>query len=97
MVRAFRTTGAGHRRGQRHRPRVRARGSRPRAPRWSPPTGTPTRLRDLDLATVVVDLADLDAVDRLDLAVDIVVNNAGLQHVAPIEEFPPERFSYLLR
>ena len=54
-------------------------------------------LRDLDLATVVVDLADLDAVDRLDLAVDIVVNNAGLQHVAPIEEFPPERFSYLLR
>jgi 3-hydroxybutyrate dehydrogenase len=54
-------------------------------------------LRGLDMATVVVDLADLDAVDRLDLAVDIVVNNAGLQHVAPIEEFPPERFSYLLR
>jgi 3-hydroxybutyrate dehydrogenase len=36
-------------------------------------------------------------VDRLDLAVDIIVNNAGLQHVAPIEEFPPERFSYILR
>lgn len=54
-------------------------------------------LRALDMATVVVDLADLDAVDRLDLAVDIVVNNAGLQHVAPIEDFPPERFSYLLR
>ena len=52
---------------------------------------------DLDVEPVVVDLADLDAVDRLDLAVDIVVNNAGLQHVAPIEEFPPERFSYLLR
>ena len=52
---------------------------------------------DFDAEPVVVDLADLDAVDRLDLAVDIVVNNAGLQHVAPIEEFPPDRFSYLLR
>jgi 3-hydroxybutyrate dehydrogenase len=52
---------------------------------------------EIEVEPVVVDLADLDAVDRLDLAVDIVVNNAGLQHVAPIEEFPPERFSYLLR
>ncbi|MGB3437716.1 MAG: 3-hydroxybutyrate dehydrogenase [Actinophytocola sp.] len=52
---------------------------------------------DLDVEPVVVDLADLDAIDGLDLAVDIVINNAGLQHVAPIEEFPPERFSYLLR
>jgi 3-hydroxybutyrate dehydrogenase len=26
-----------------------------------------------------------------------VVNNAGLQHVAPIEEFPPERFSLMMR
>lgn len=46
---------------------------------------------------VSVDLSDLDAVDRMDLDVDIVVNNAGLQHVAPIEEFPPERFSLILR
>jgi 3-hydroxybutyrate dehydrogenase len=56
---------------------------------------------EFDVRPIVVDLANLDAVDRLDLAadlaVDIVVNNAGLQHVAPIEEFPPERFSYLLR
>src|SRR5262245_7014368 len=52
---------------------------------------------EFDVQPVVADLSDLDAVDRLDLAVDIVVNNAGLQHVAPIEEFPPERFSYLLR
>ena len=28
---------------------------------------------------------------------DIVVNNAGLQHVAAVEEFPPERFSMILR
>jgi 3-hydroxybutyrate dehydrogenase len=52
---------------------------------------------EIEVEPVVIDLADLDAVDRLDLAVDIVVNNAGLQHVAPIEDFPPERFSYLLR
>jgi 3-hydroxybutyrate dehydrogenase len=46
-----------------------------------------------------VDLADLDAVDALDVAADadIVVNNAGLQHVAPLEEFPPEVFSRMLR
>ncbi len=44
-----------------------------------------------------VDLSDLDAVDQLDPAIDVVVNNAGLQHVAPIEQFPPERFGLLLR
>src|SRR4051794_1471305 len=46
---------------------------------------------------VTVDLSDLDAVDALDLDVDVLVNNAGLQHVAPIHEFPPDRFSYILR
>jgi 3-hydroxybutyrate dehydrogenase len=46
---------------------------------------------------VAVDLSDLDAVDALDLAVDVLVNNAGLQHVAPVHEFPVERFSYILR
>ena len=46
---------------------------------------------------VAVDLSDLDAVDRLDLAVDVLVNNAGIQHVAPIHEFPPDRFSLILR
>lgn len=52
---------------------------------------------ELDGEALTVDLADLDAVDRLGLAADIVVNNAGLQHVAPVEEFPPERFSLMLR
>jgi 3-hydroxybutyrate dehydrogenase len=46
---------------------------------------------------VTVDLSDLDAVDRLDLDVDVLVNNAGLQHVAPLHEFPVDRFSYILR
>ena len=46
---------------------------------------------------LAVDLSDLDAVDALDLAVDVLVNNAGLQHVAPLHEFPVDRFSYILR
>jgi 3-hydroxybutyrate dehydrogenase len=44
-----------------------------------------------------VDLSDLAAIDRLDLAADIVVNNAGLQHVSPVHEFPPETFSLIVR
>src|SRR5512146_683448 len=28
---------------------------------------------------------------------DVLVNNAGLQHVAPIEEFPLEKFELLIR
>jgi 3-hydroxybutyrate dehydrogenase len=44
-----------------------------------------------------IDLTDLDAIDALDLDADIIVNNAGIQHVAPIEEFPPEMFSLILR
>ena len=45
----------------------------------------------------VVDLSDLAAVDRLDLRADIVVNCAGIQHVAPVHEFPTDRFSLILR
>jgi 3-hydroxybutyrate dehydrogenase len=44
-----------------------------------------------------VDLADLPAVDALEPAVDVLVNNAGLQHVAPVEQFPPDVFAHLLR
>ncbi|MBA9002659.1 3-hydroxybutyrate dehydrogenase [Thermomonospora cellulosilytica] len=49
---------------------------------------------------VVADLADLDALDPVLAAAataDVVVNNAGFQHVAPIEEFPPETFGRILR
>jgi len=46
---------------------------------------------------VVTDLSDLDTIADLDLDVDVVVNNAGVQHVAPLESFPPERFSLILR
>ncbi|MBM7704720.1 3-hydroxybutyrate dehydrogenase [Metabacillus iocasae] len=30
-------------------------------------------------------------------SVDILINNAGMQHVAPIEEFPTEKFELLLK
>jgi len=46
---------------------------------------------------VVADLTDLDAIADLDLDVDILVNSAGVQHVAPLESFPPEKFSFILR
>ena len=46
---------------------------------------------------VACDLSDLDAVDALPAEVDVVVNNAGLQHVAPVHEFDPQRFSLILR
>src|SRR5215212_4671377 len=43
------------------------------------------------------DLSDLEALDSLKVEADIVINNAGIQYIAPVEEFPPERFSLILR
>ncbi|MDQ0988016.1 3-hydroxybutyrate dehydrogenase [Streptomyces sp. V2I9] len=43
----------------------------------------------------VVDLADAEAIRSLPTGVDVLVNNAGLQHVAAIEEFPPARFELI--
>ncbi|MBM7790234.1 3-hydroxybutyrate dehydrogenase [Tenggerimyces flavus] len=45
----------------------------------------------------VVDLADGDAIDKLPAEVDVLVNNAGLQHVAPLHEFPPATFTLIQR
>ncbi|MFB6712817.1 MULTISPECIES: 3-hydroxybutyrate dehydrogenase [unclassified Streptomyces] len=45
----------------------------------------------------VVDLSVPEAVDTLPEDADIVVNNAGLQHVAPVHEFPPDRFALIQR
>ncbi|MFC4122274.1 3-hydroxybutyrate dehydrogenase [Nonomuraea zeae] len=47
---------------------------------------------------VVADLSEPGFVASLpDEPIDIVVNNAGFQHVAPIEEFPPEVFATMIR
>ncbi|WP_019548212.1 SDR family oxidoreductase [Streptomyces sulphureus] len=43
------------------------------------------------------DLADAAAVDALPYDVDVVVNNAGTQHLAAIEELDPERFALMQR
>ncbi|MFD8544891.1 3-hydroxybutyrate dehydrogenase [Streptomyces sp. NPDC059649] len=45
---------------------------------------------------LVLDLTDLDAAERAAAGTDLLVNNAGLQLVRPIEEFPPEVFHQVL-
>ncbi|GAA1420198.1 3-hydroxybutyrate dehydrogenase [Streptomyces thermospinosisporus] len=44
----------------------------------------------------VVDLTDLDAAELAAAGTDVLVNNAGLQLVRPIEEFPPDVFHTVL-
>ncbi|MFF4357207.1 3-hydroxybutyrate dehydrogenase [Streptomyces sp. NPDC001604] len=44
----------------------------------------------------VLDLTDLDAAELAAAGTDVLVNNAGLQLVRPIEEFPPEVFHTVL-
>ncbi|GEQ97992.1 3-hydroxybutyrate dehydrogenase [Iodidimonas gelatinilytica] len=42
-------------------------------------------------------IADLVAKTAKELgSVDIIVNNAGIQHVAPIEDFPPEKWDAII-
>ncbi|HYO37349.1 MAG TPA: 3-hydroxybutyrate dehydrogenase [Geodermatophilus sp.] len=48
-------------------------------------------------SAVAADLSDAAAVDALDVDVDVLVNNAGFQHVAPLHEFPPDVFAAILR
>lgn len=45
----------------------------------------------------VVDLSRTSELDSLTLDTDIVVNNAGIQQVSPVEEFDPERWRLILR
>jgi 3-hydroxybutyrate dehydrogenase len=45
---------------------------------------------------LTLDLTDLDAAERAAAGADVLVNNAGLQLVRPIEEFPPAVFHTVL-
>lgn len=46
----------------------------------------------------VLDVSDAASIAALEgESVDVLINNAGLQHVAPIEEFPPEKFDLLIQ
>ncbi|CUR59622.1 D-beta-hydroxybutyrate dehydrogenase [metagenome] len=51
----------------------------------------------LDGDHLAVDLTDAAAIEALDLEVDLLVNNAGFQHVAPIEDFDPDQFRLMHR
>lgn len=54
---------------------------------------------ELDAIHVSADLTQTVGVEQLMAeagAVDIVVNNAGMQHVAPIEAFPPEKWDAII-
>ncbi|MBV2352906.1 3-hydroxybutyrate dehydrogenase [Streptomyces sp. J2-1] len=44
----------------------------------------------------VLDLTDLDAAEAAAAGTDVLVNNAGLQLVRPLEEFPPDVFHTVL-
>jgi 3-hydroxybutyrate dehydrogenase len=44
-----------------------------------------------------LDLSDGAALAGLSLEVDVLVNNAGIQHVAPIHEFPVEKWDLIQR
>ena len=43
-----------------------------------------------------VDLLDVAALENLQLETDVLVNNAGIQSIDPIEKFAPERFRSML-
>ncbi|HSJ22158.1 MAG TPA: 3-hydroxybutyrate dehydrogenase [Nocardioidaceae bacterium] len=45
----------------------------------------------------VVDLGRTEDLAGVRLEADLLVNNAGIQHIAPVEEFPPDRFALILR
>ncbi len=51
----------------------------------------------IDGDSIALDLTDGAAIDALDVAADLLVNSAGVQHVAPLEEFEPERFAFIHR
>ncbi|MEU9987510.1 3-hydroxybutyrate dehydrogenase [Streptomyces sp. NPDC048045] len=44
----------------------------------------------------VLDLTDLDVAERAAAGTDVLVNNAGLQLVRPLEKFPPDVFHTVL-
>lgn len=54
-------------------------------------------LPDAALEIRAMDLGDLDGLAALPHDVDVLVNNAGIQHVSPVEDFPVEKFDLIQR
>lgn len=80
--------------------RLAAAGARVRAVDRDAPglAGLAEEARDIAGAVIphVLDLTDLDAAEAAAAGTDVLVNNAGLQLVRPIEEFPPDVFHTVL-
>lgn len=54
---------------------------------------------ELGAVHVSADLTATEGVERLMAeagAVDVMINNAGMQHVAPVESFPPEKWDAII-
>ena len=54
------------------------------------------KLASGQVSTVVADLSDPERYFPENLEVDILINNAGVQHVSPIEDFPMEQADFML-
>lgn len=52
---------------------------------------------EAEVEPVTLDLGDLDSLAGLPRDVDIVINNAGLQHISPIVDFPLDTFELIMR
>ncbi|MCW2867528.1 MAG: bdhA 2, partial [Marmoricola sp.] len=60
--------------------------------------GAEEAAREVGGEPMTADLGDHAAIADLGLrerGIDVLVNNAGIQHVAPIEDFDPERFALI--
>lgn len=55
-------------------------------------SGAEALAREIGGTAWAVDFSDVDALEERELDTDILVNNAGVQSIAPIHEFPPDRF-----
>lgn len=53
--------------------------------------------QDISGTAYAADLTDHGVLDELEATGEILVNNAGFQHISPLEEFPPDKFAALLR
>jgi 3-hydroxybutyrate dehydrogenase len=53
--------------------------------------------KDISGEAWVVDLGRTEDLTDVRLEADLLVNNAGIQHIAPVEDFPPDRFALILR
>ena len=69
-------------------------------PPYGSPTSTPTGAQalaaELGGEAWTLDLTDRDSLAGLEISTDILINNAGIQHVSPIPDFDPEMFRRIL-